>query len=205
MDLLPIPPVRTCDPNVPAPQYLTCTAEARKENEQAWTARSAQEAQQKSAWEAEVAALEAKYDEEVRAHKASEAEYRQAWDTRMPTVKTRPVHLEYAFFSRERVVVSPPCAGDNRGRCLVRPHQLYTGAHTWIRGIHWASWGQRSALGYGTLVERSIYASFTRPARVRLSLSAECEGQAWFWHTTIKSGRGFSNTYLHHSNLTPCY
>jgi len=100
--------------------------------------------------------------------------------------------------------VAATCAGDNRGKCLVRPHQLYTGAHTWIRGIKWKTWTRSTALGYGKIVESSLYASFVLPAKVRLRLPAECEGREWFWSTTIKWGKNYGRPYLRGDELTPC-
>ena len=108
------------------------------------------------------------------------------------------------YFAPAAGARSEPCAGDMRGKCLIRPHHLFTGAHTWVRGIHWAHWGQHGALGYGRLVERSIYASFTARAKIRLRLPAECEGREWFFSTTMKWGKGYKRPYLRGDNLTPC-
>lgn len=97
-----------------------------------------------------------------------------------------------------------PCVGDNRGLCLVRPHRLFTGAHTWVRGIHWRRWNRSTAVGYGTLVESAIYAHFAKSAKVRLRLPAECSGLQWFWSMTINFGSHFRRPYLHNYNFTPC-
>jgi hypothetical protein len=97
-----------------------------------------------------------------------------------------------------------PCASDIRGKCLVRPHHLFTGAHTWIRGIHWVKWSSQGALGYGRLVERAIYASFTGRARIRLGLPAECQGREWFFSTDASWGPGYRRPYLRESNYSPC-
>ena len=98
------------------------------------------------------------------------------------------------------------CAGDLRGKCLIRPHTLGTGAHTYVRGIHWRIWSRSTALGFGTLVEAggATYAGFTAPAKIRLTLPAECNGRLWFWRTSISWGRGYGKRYLHNENLTPC-
>jgi len=101
----------------------------------------------------------------------------------------------------------PVCAADLRGKCLVRPHILGTGAHTYVRGIRWRIWNHSTALGYGTLVEAGgyTYSGFKKPAKVRLTLPAECNGRLWFWRTSVNFGRKYGQRYLHNDNLTPCY
>lgn len=102
---------------------------------------------------------------------------------------------------------APICTGDLRGKCLVRPHILGTGAHTYVRGIHWRIWNRTTALGFGKLVEAggATYPGFTAPAKIRLTLPAECNGRLWFWRTSINWGRKYGQRYLHNDNLTPCY
>lgn len=99
-----------------------------------------------------------------------------------------------------------PCAGDMRAKCLVRPHRLFTGAHTWVRGIHWIAWNRRTALGFGKLIEPggATYEGFTAPAKVRLSLPAECRGRNWFWSTTVTWGPAYGKPYLKNDTLVPC-
>jgi hypothetical protein len=98
------------------------------------------------------------------------------------------------------------CAGDLRAKCLIRPRLLATGAHTYVRGIHWRTWTPRTALGFGTLVELggATYPGFKSRAKIRLRVPAECNGRDWFWSMTIKFGRHLGRPYLRADEYTPC-
>jgi len=99
-----------------------------------------------------------------------------------------------------------PCAAEIRDGCRVRPHKMITGAHTWIQGIRWQTWDERTALGFGKLVELGgyTYPGFTKPAKIRLGLPERCQGREWFRSMTVKYGRHFGKRYLYEQDFTPC-
>jgi hypothetical protein len=101
---------------------------------------------------------------------------------------------------------SPTCAGDARARCLIRPHVLYTGAHTYVRGIRWRVWNESTALGFGRLIELggATYPGSKDRAKIRLRLPGRCQGHLWFRSTTITFGLGYEKRYLYRQDFTPC-
>jgi opacity protein-like surface antigen len=110
------------------------------------------------------------------------------------------------FTAAHAAAAQPTCAGDFRATCLVRPHRLITGVHTYVHRIHWRTWNRSTALGFGQIVESggATYPGFRKPAKIRLRLPAECNGRNWFWLMTINFGHRFGRHYLRNYDYTPC-
>jgi hypothetical protein len=98
------------------------------------------------------------------------------------------------------------CVGDARQECLVRPQRLFTGAHTYVRGIRWRSWNGSTALGFGRLIEVGgcCNPSFNDRAKIRLSLPGECGNRIWYYRLSINFGPHFHRQYLHNAETVPC-
>jgi hypothetical protein len=98
------------------------------------------------------------------------------------------------------------CLADFHGACQVRPSLVPTGAHTYMKNVHWRSWNGSSAVGYGRLIESGgcCDPSFNSPAKIRLGVPGECGNRVWYSRIWINYGSHFHKRYLHNDERGPC-
>ena len=98
------------------------------------------------------------------------------------------------------------CLSDFNNACLVRPNIIPTGAHTYMRAVHWRSWNGANAIGFGRLIESGgcCNPSFNQRAKVRLWLPGECGSRIWYSRISINFGPHLEKRYLHDEERWPC-
>lgn len=98
------------------------------------------------------------------------------------------------------------CLADFSNTCLVRPSLIPTGAHTYVKAIHWRSWDEANAVGFGRLIETGgcCNPSFNDRAKIRLSLPGECGNRIWYSRISINYGPRLDKRYLHNEDRFPC-
>ena len=90
------------------------------------------------------------------------------------------------------------CLPDIDASCMVRPSFIGTGAHTFLRGVHWRSWDQRSVVGVGRLIETGgcCGPSFNLPAKIRLAAPEGCGRRLWYTRIWVTYGAHYHQRYM---------